>query len=181
MVVGYTGDGKSTGVAVADELVLVPRRVIDFEGTQPIGSGEGIAEAYMGWETITVKDARGRPRSKTVRRQVRNRVLIYVDEGETLLRLQERTGSTSGSVLRLAYMAALIGQRNARQETTRIVHGHTYSLGLIIGIQPHLAAKILADPDAGTPQRFHGPPWTTRTRRTFSRNGPAICPGIGTC
>jgi len=154
LIVGPSGDGKTSGLAVAEELVHCPNRIDDFEGQQPLGTGEGIAEAYMGMETATTLDNRGKEKQVKIRKKVRDRALFYVDEGERLLRLAERTGATSGETLRSAWAGVGIGARNANAETTRIIPAYSYSLGVIVGMQPNWAERVLVDQESGSPQRF---------------------------
>lgn len=154
LIVGPSGEGKTTGAHFANELLPTPARIDDFEGIQPLGSGEGVAEAYMGWEAVATTDARGHERTVKIRKKIRDHVMFAVDEGQRILKLDERSGSTSNETLRSAWSGAGIGARNSKEETTRIIPAFSYSLGLIVGIQPHLAAEILTDSDTGTPQRF---------------------------
>ena len=159
-LIGPSGAGKSGAVGVARDLVVMPDAMADdgqprYLDDAPLGSGEGIAEAYMG----TVQREEGNPqtgRSRIVseRRRVRSHVMIYADEGEALGRMLERAGATIGETLRRAWVGETIGQRNGSSERTRIVARGSYSLGLVIGYQMETAAPLLADAAAGTPQRF---------------------------
>ncbi len=153
-VVGSSGDGKTQGVRVANELIPDPHG-LDFEGTLPLGSGEGIAEAYQDY--VEEEGDNGRPRK--VKRQVRHNVLMYVDEGQALIKLLfERNGATTGAALRTAWGGGLIGQKNATGETTRIVREGSYAFGLIVAMQPAVVDQLLADGGTGMPQRFA---WST--------------------
>lgn len=147
--VGGPATGKTTGVSTGCEL-LTPPPWLDIADQLPLGSGEGVAEVYMG--TVKEKDDRGK--TVTVRKQVRHNAFFYVDEGEALTRTLERTGSTTGEALRRGWSGATLGQRNATDERTRIIHARTYSLGMVIGFQPTTIGALLADAPAGTPQRF---------------------------
>lgn len=161
-VVGKSGTGKSQGVAVARELVDVPSWLSgdSFRDGLPLGSGEGLAEAFMGTVAVATTEVyksgarKGEPKSELQRRQVRHNVFMYVDEGQTLTATAGRSGATIGPTLRSAAVGELLGQANAREDTTRLIPGGSYSLGLVIGYQPGTAAELLADTDAGTPQRF---------------------------
>jgi hypothetical protein len=152
--IGSSGRGKSTGISVAMDLLPVPEYLQAADGFRdglPLGSGEGIAEAFMG--EVPVKGEN----SRTVKRreQVRHNVLLLVDEGEAFAKWLERSGSTHGyTTLRSAWGGETIGQANARTETNRVINRGTYSLGLIMGFQPSTAQALLADTAAGTPQRF---------------------------
>lgn len=142
------GGGKSTANDIAARLVpLDPERVAD---QLPIGSGEGIVEALFG--TVEEEDAKGKLRQ--VRRQVRHNAFVYVDEGEVLASLGQRSGATLLAVLRSAWSGKTIGNANASPERTRIVPAGQYTYGLVAGIQDSKAGPLLADADAGTPQRL---------------------------
>jgi hypothetical protein len=163
--VGPTGVGKTTGVAAADgELLPVPLYLkMPKEGCladayydgMPSGSGEGIAEAYIGEISAQVdEDADGSAKTKKVRGQVRHNVFIYADEGEQLLRIGERAGATALTTIRSAWVGETIGQHNGRAETTRVVKRGMYSLGMIVGFQPAKALPLLGETAGGTAQRF---------------------------
>ncbi len=146
LAVGPSGSGKSSGSRLADELLTRPDGVDD----RPLGSGEGIAESYMG--SRTEPDENGKKR--TIRCQVRHNVFIYGDEGAALVEMMDRKGATLGEALRRAWGGETLGQANASDDRTRVVKAGQYSLGVLIGIQPGLAGRLLGDEIAGTPQRF---------------------------
>jgi len=151
-VVGPSGGGKSSGLSVSRELVKAGRPLEEF----PLGSGEGIAEAYMGEvDEPTGEMAKdGSEKKKRVRKQVHHNALFHSDEGGGLNKLIERTGSTVGETLRTAWSGETLGQKNGRIETTRTVPARSYAAGLMIGYQPATVLPLLADVEAGTPQRF---------------------------
>lgn len=151
-VVGPSGSGKSSGLSVSRELVKSENPPEEF----PLGSGEGVAEAFMGMvERPTGEMARdGSAKTKPVREQVRHNALFHADEGAALNKLIERAGSTVGETLRTLWSGETIGQKNGRADTTRTVPAGSYSAGLVIGYQPSTVLPLLADVEAGTPQRF---------------------------
>ena len=157
-VVGPPGAGKSTGASVARSLMSPPDD--DFRDGLPVGSGEGIAEVFMGTveedtgETRKGKGGTETPVTRKVRRQVRHNAFFYADEGETLAKLSERNGSTLPETLRRAAVGEALGQTNATEERTRYIPEGSYSLGLLVGFQPSNAGPVLADSSTGTPQRF---------------------------
>jgi hypothetical protein len=160
-VVGPSGSGKSSGVGVARDLLPVPHWLAgaDYAEDWPLGTGEGIAESYMGQKRVPVDDKStdvktGLPKMHAVRTQVRHNALLHADEGEVLTRMLERAGATIGETLRRGWVGGTIGQSNGRAETTRIVKAGRYSLGLVIGFQAETAQPLLNDAAAGTPQRF---------------------------
>lgn len=158
-VIGPSGIGKSTGVEVADRLLPAPPE-LDFRDGLPIGSGEGLAEVFMGVveeETGEVRKRGGTetPVTVTVRKQVRHNAFFYVDEGATITRLmRERSGSTLGETLRSAAVGQTLGQTNASKDTSRYIPSGSYSMGLLVGFQPETAAPLFEEVAEGTPQRF---------------------------
>lgn len=151
-LVGFSGAGKSAGLQVARELLPAPVTLTDFKDGVPPGSGEGVAELFMG-EREQTESAGGRKRA-TVRAKVRDNALIYADEGQAVTRIGERSGATTMQALRSAWVGETLGQSNASKESTRYVPPGTYSLGLILAYQPDAIAELLADGGGGTPQRF---------------------------
>ena len=148
-LVDPSGGGKSSAEKIARRVLPAPDEFQDVDGL-PIGSGEGIAEAYMG---IVLEPRPDDPDKKDrVRKQVRHNALFYADEGQALTRLTERNGSTLGESLRRAFNGETLGQANASQDRVRRVQD--YSLGLVIGMQPEAALALLDEASYGTPQRF---------------------------
>ncbi|WP_455362004.1 bifunctional DNA primase/polymerase [Streptomyces sp. SYSU K21746] len=159
-ILGPSGIGKSTGVDVADRLMPAPPG-LDFRDGLPVGSGEGMAEVFMGTreeptgEIYKGGPKKGDPVTVTIRAQVRHNAFFYVDEGKTLTRLMsERSGSTLGETLRSAAVGQTLGQTNASRETSRYIPSGSYSMGLLVGFQPETAAPLFDEVAEGTPQRF---------------------------
>ncbi|MFD8882358.1 hypothetical protein ACFV0H_07520 [Streptomyces erythrochromogenes] len=159
-IIGPSGIGKSTGVEVADRLMPAPPE-LDYRDGLPLGSGEGLAEVFMGIveeETGEVRRGRGgieTPVTVNVRKQVRHNAFFYVDEGATITRLmKERSGSTLGETLRSAAVGQTLGQTNASKDTSRYIPSGSYSLGLLVGFQPETVAPLFEEVAEGTPQRF---------------------------
>ena len=137
-LVGHSGSGKSSSHRVARRLIPDIQTDRDSIG---VGSGEGIAQAYLkkeGGQNVQERDA----------------VTFYVDEGERLLTLKKREGSTTLEAIRSAWDAETLGQANAHADTTRLLKANTYRFVMTVGLQPSFAAELLADQTAGTPQRF---------------------------
>ncbi|WP_326787853.1 hypothetical protein [Streptomyces sp. NBC_00151] len=159
-IVGPSGIGKSSGVGVASRLLVAPPG-LDIRDGLPIGSGEGLAEVFMGMvEEATGEIRKGRGGTETpvtiqVRKQVRHHAFFYVDEGASLTRLmKERSGSTLGETLRSAAVGQTLGQTNASKDTSRYIPSGSYSMGLLVGFQPETAAPLFEEVAEGTPQRF---------------------------
>lgn len=147
--IGPSGAGKSSGCTIAGELITRPNS-IDVADDQTLGSGEGLAELYMG----TVEEEGDNGKKIKVRRQVRYNAFVYGDEGAALTAMMERKGATLPEAIRRAWTGGALGQANASAERTRVIPAGNYRLGLVIGFQPELAGHLLADATAGTPQRF---------------------------
>ncbi|WP_405960771.1 RepB family DNA primase [Streptomyces sp. NBC_00024] len=157
-MVGVSGAGKSIAAGCVRDLMAPADD--DFRDGLPIGTGEGIAETFMG----AVEEASGELHQKgpykgdpvmvKVRKQVRHNAFFYVDEGQTMAKLAERSGSILGETLRRAAIGEALGQTNASEERTRYIAPGSYSLGLLAGFQPSIATVLLADAHTGTPQRF---------------------------
>jgi hypothetical protein len=165
-LVAKSGVGKSTAVACADELIQVPSYLARLDGSADpekfkdgvgLGTGEGLAEAYMGTATRdgSKVDRKGEPVPETYRTQVRNNAFLYLDEGQTLTKMmKERMGTTIGATIRTAWGGGALGQANAQETTTRFVARNSYCMGMVVGYQPSVAQDLLADGGPGTPQRF---------------------------
>lgn len=166
-----SGIGKSEAYAAAGQLVRLPSHLSDASGYANqevfrdglgIGTGEGLAEAYMGMVEEETGNTVFRGRAKTPepemvkkRAVVRHRAFFFVDEGETLTKLmRERQGSTLGPALRTAWSGGTLGQANASEDRFRFVPARSYSMGIVIGYQPETAVAMLSDVGPGTPQRF---------------------------
>lgn len=163
-VVGKSGSGKSSGADVAVDLIETPAW-LEGQGYRELslGSGEGLAEAYMGLVEEESQDlkADGTPKKgRMVKKMVRHNLFAWVDEGQTLTIQSARAGATIGPTIRSAWVGSMIGQANATEERTRLLPARSYSLGLLIGFQKTTAQPFLSPDEeaAGTPQRFL---WTT--------------------
>lgn len=190
-VVGPSGGGKSSGLSVGRNLVKASRDLDEF----PLGSGEGVAESFMGEAEVPTgeMDKHGAAKLKRVRQMIRHNALFHADEGNTLNKMIERTGSTVGETLRSAWSGETIGQKNGRAETTRTVPSGSYSLGMVIGYQPTTVLPLLDDYEAGTPQRFlfcwavdpsipgrhERVPWPGEMMSPFPANTPTDMPPPG--
>ncbi len=145
VAVGPPGVGKSAAGRVAAELIALPPEV----PVAPIGSGEGLVELLH--ELVPEDDGTGK--THKVKRQVRYRALVTVDEGSALGELGSRKGSTLLSTLRSAWTDAPIGNANASAERRRIIPAGQATYPVLVGLQPTKAGPLLEDVDAGTPQR----------------------------
>lgn len=150
-IVGPSGVGKSKSLGVVGEVMPAGREWDPY--SYPLGSGEGIAEAYMG----TVDEEGEDGKKKKVRKKVHDNALFSQDEGAGLVSvLFGRAGVTIGEALRSAWSGQALGQQNGRAETTRRIPGGTYAFGATIGFQPEVAGQLFAPEEIikGTVQRF---------------------------
>ena len=148
-IVAESGIGKSAAMSVATE--LVPINHLGIDASFVLGSGEGIAEAFLG----AAEDVVGIDGKKhKVRPQVRIGVLANVDEGQALAEMAKRNGQTIMPTIRSAWSGSTLGQGNASADTIRRVPAGAYRFAAIIGIQPAHAVAFLSDKAGGTPQRF---------------------------
>jgi hypothetical protein len=147
-IVGRSGGGKSTAKDVACELVPIERK--DVLADISPGSGEGLVEMFLEWIEETGDDGKKRK----VKRQTKFGAFVFVDEGQGLLSMSERSGATIMPIMRSAWSGATLGQQNASQETNRRVGAHMYRIGMVLGFQLAYAANLIADAEGGTPQRF---------------------------
>ena len=133
--VGPSGAGKTTGAAVVHELLDTPKWLIasldgkdadPFHDGMPLGSGEGIAELFMGEREVQVGERKnGDPIMKAVRAVVRHNAYLMLDEGEAFTRFGERTGSNTAATLRSAWVGETIGQFNGRRRRAGSSSGAT--------------------------------------------------------
>jgi energy-coupling factor transporter ATP-binding protein EcfA2 len=152
-VLGPSGAGKSTALRVAEELlpIGVPRLVLG----QPVGTGEGLIERFLG--------------PKPLREQVADAVQIVIDEGTVLRELTDRRGATLEPTLRSAWSGEALGQLNADPSRRRYLPAMSYRVSVVVAFQPEPAARLLNDPSAGTPQRFV---WVHATDPGMPKNPP---------
>lgn len=144
-IVGPSGAGKSTAHTTGTELV---RKPIGLDiADRPVGTGEGIAEAYYG----LIKDP---ATGEEVRGVARHHSYVWADEGEQLVALMTRSGSTLAQTIRTAWSGGLLGQANADSTRVRIVPAGTYRWVMVLGFQRETAGALLDDATGGTPQRF---------------------------
>jgi hypothetical protein len=175
VTIARSGVGKSTATRAT-------RRLVSIDGDEPpldlpLGSGEGLAEAFMG------ADPAAEEKKSFSRIQVRHRAHFHVDEGEALVRLLRREASTLGETLRRAFTGEVLGQKNASADRTRVVR--EYRLCLTINATAGVVGDLLRHAELGLPQRFlwagaldpEAPQHPAREPMPMLRNlpGHAIC------
>ncbi|WP_328846079.1 hypothetical protein [Streptomyces sp. NBC_00258] len=155
-IIDGSGSNKSSSNEVSEDLLEAPEDR-DFLDGIPLGSGEGIAEALMGeveQDDFTKLDRNNNPKTVKVRQQVRHNEYFYQDEGEALIRIGSRDGSSLWPSIRSAWQAGTLGQTNASAERRRFIKRGSYALGMVVGFQYTNALVVLRDSITGTAQRF---------------------------
>lgn len=148
-LVGEVAAGKTDAARAARELFPVPLGLDCVDGGNP-GSGEGIPGAYCGQVKVVNPLTK---RASTDYRQVRRNALLFVDEGEKLVKLAERPGSTVQPILNTMFMGDPL--HHLVNSADRRMQVDDYSLGLIVGVQPRIGTLLAqAGEDVGLPQRF---------------------------
>lgn len=147
-LIGPPGAAKSSCADIGREWLGLSMNAIEV----PIGSGEGIAEAYYGMvpdpgDPSGVKKVRGRDPD-------RERILFVADEASSFLKKADRKGATLMGDFRSAWSGVTIGQSNADSSKRRIVDQHTYSFGFVAGFQPVTLRDLMKDEGLGTIARF---------------------------
>lgn len=140
-IVGRSGAGKGTAEAAAADALHLPILTGTTFETATVGSGEGIAHAYV-------------TRTKEGVEQHTTSVMFSISEVDTLSALTDRRGSTLLPELRRAWSGERLGFAYADPTKRLPVPAHSYRMTLIAGIQPERAAGLLDDAAGGTPQRF---------------------------
>ena len=141
-IVGPSGSGKTTANRCARD--LLPEIGTPLDGVPP-GSGEGIVQRYLARQKID---------GESVQVQTNTAALFHTDEGEQLLNLADRQGSTTLATIRTMWAGDTVGNSNANSETSRVLPHDQYRFTMTLGLQPGFASQLLANSSAGDPQRF---------------------------
>jgi hypothetical protein len=157
-LVGRSGMGKgSADGAAAEALELVVPGLED--ATRPwadpisqgelytcdVGSGEGLAAAFVVWKTS--------PKPARLHR-VRSCATFSVPEVDHLAAVGARQGATLLPTLRKAWSGEALNPQYVDPTKRLRVDAHSYRCTLTAGVQPRRAGVLLDDADGGTPQRF---------------------------
>ncbi len=144
--IGWPGSGKTVATRTSRLIAPPPSYCPELPG----GTGEGVVESYFDF----VEEENESGNKAKVKRQVRHNLLTIWDEGTQLDETAGRQGATILTVLRAAYSDDVLGMTTGSLDRRRVLSPGQYVLGVIIGFQPTRASGLLADVDAGTPQRF---------------------------
>lgn len=162
-LVAPSGVGKSTAMTIGAELVPIHDEAV-LVGV-PIGSGEGLIDAFLAMVDEVGTDGK----TRSVKRQVRRAVLAVVDEGQVLAELSKRQGSTIEMTLRTGWSGNTLGQANASEATRRHLPAGDYRLAVLVALQPEHAVTVVRDSPGGTPQRFL---WLSATDPSIPDDAP---------
>ena len=143
----------------------------------------GRADRHPSWPPTRTRPPRRRkpliqtPESANVR--------CYVDEIEQLTSAGGRVGSTTDAILRAMWSGMGVGTQNADAQRRRHLVAGTYRLGVVAGVQPSLAERLLngraaspAPPNAGcgcpppTQRRQQARPPRSSRRAPAPQGGP---------
>ena len=149
-VVAMSSGGKTISNGVAKDLFPSDQhRWVMFDA--PTGSGEGLVQAFMGWE----KDEKGKKVGDPSFRHGKHKSVHFTaDEGTAILEAQSRSGTTLVQTLCSAWSGATLGQLNASQETNRLVPGGQRRMAAAVNIQTSLAAGLFDSALIGLPKRM---------------------------
>ena len=152
--VAETGIGKGAASKVSAELMTHRGSLPD---SMPIGSGEGLYEAMFDW--VEEPSTNGKKPNKD-RKQVHHNAFFYIDEGEVLVAIAARSGSTLLPNLRSIFTGGPLGNTNASKDRKRFLDVGSYAYGIVIGTQATMAGNLLSDDQiaAGTPGRIFWAP-----------------------
>ncbi len=140
-LVATSGQGKSGSAGCADDLLG-----LTFPRAVPIGAGtgEGIMSTFLEFD----KEAKKNVLTSTPL------AFMYADEVGQIGAVQARSGSTFGPIIRTMITGGAVSTTNAEETRRRHLPAHSYRLCIVSGVQPRLSDVLLADEDAGTPQRW---------------------------
>jgi hypothetical protein len=150
-VVAPSGGGKGASSACAQ--LLVPAHI----ETRNVGSGEGIIAAF------------GRPADDDDPTPIHEALMFTADEVDTLAAMNQRSASTTLSILRSGFSGETIGFSYAAREKRRHIGAHTYRMTFVVSVQPTRAGWLIDDGGGGTPQRFM---WFPGTDSRISKKRP---------
>ena len=150
-VVAESSGGKTISNGAAAEILsgkTLSKRV-DFDA--PIGSGEGVIQAFMGYELNDKGKKMGDPSYKFG--EYRG-IHFTADEGTAITEAQKRSGTTLVQTLCSAWSGSTLGQLNASMETKRRIPGGKRRVAATINIQTALASELFESALIGLPKRM---------------------------
>ena len=150
-VVASSHGGKTIANSVAAD--LLPNRRTDILMDASPGSGEGLIQAFMGYD----KDEKGKRIGDPSYKFGKYKAIHFtVDEGSGLMEQQGRKGTTIVQTMCSAWSGSGLGQLNASIETNRFVPAKKRRVSATMNIQTAFGYQLLADDmvNVGLPQRI---------------------------
>lgn len=146
--IGTSSAGKSIAADVGSDLVPTDRE--DVRLGLPVGSGEGLVQAFF----VPEVDDAGKPTGRQVIGY--NAVHFTVDEGTALMEQSQRSGTTIVQTLCSAWSGRELGQTNAKAENRRIIEARRVRCAAVINLQTANGHLVLSDQMCaiGLPQRI---------------------------
>lgn len=157
-IVGLSGTGKSGAGRVSADLLNLGQDHLETG----VGSGEGLIESYLEPDPNS-------PRAGSKRLVAPPSRILEIDEIGRLGSVAKREGSSMMHVLRSGLTGGALKTSNATTERVRNVPAGSYRLVVFAGVQPELSDVLLAEANAGTPQRFC---WVSSTDPTVPETPP---------
>ena len=155
-IVANPGDGKGTAVTTGNALVQLDL-YLETTGdddkrirTRPMGSGEGMAATFFEW--VEEEDANGKVKARYKRYAIA--VRFESAEGAEYKNLSDRSGQTTGALVRKMFFGQYIGHSYVGQSKDAQLPDRQYRATLILQLQPKTVAAIIAEVGEGTPQRL---------------------------
>jgi Bifunctional DNA primase/polymerase, N-terminal len=140
VIAAKSGGGKGAAMSVARDVLWETGGRVNV---RPIGSGEGMVEAYR---------RNGHGKNGDALPPVTS-VLFTADEIDSVAAQSHRQGSTTMPILRQGFSGETLGYCY-RGRADDVVPANTYRLTAVIAVQPERAGLFLDDAGGGTPQRF---------------------------
>jgi hypothetical protein len=136
-VVAESSGGKSVASRTSADLVRNANDRIMFD--YPVGSGEGVVQAFMVDEMAETAKGTERTGRQVVGKQALH---LNIDEGMAFVGQMGRRGTTILPVLCSAWSGQVLGQTNASGETRRIIPGGTVRVAAVINMQSSNAWRL---------------------------------------
>lgn len=151
-LVGESGASKTASAKAAREVLGC---VVRDDWIKPIGSGEGLIDAFYRWAPKDPDNPEG-PKSLSLAADWDRRMMVVADEGEIIEKGTQRSGSTLGEYLRTSLTGGMLGAMNRKTSPAgdRSVPADTYRLVFVANIHPRHADVLLSGESTGMPQRF---------------------------
>ena len=150
-IVAASSGGKSISNGVAKQILPGRRSEKWVLFDAPAGSGEGLVQAFMGYE----KDEKGKKIGEPSYKFGKHKSIHFtVDEGTAIIEAQSRSGTTLVQTLCSAWSGSGLGQMNAAVDTNRLVPAGKRRMAATVNIQTSLAPQLFDSALIGLPKRM---------------------------